>query len=620
MVAVKKSALVFLITELYYWQIQVSAVCSNNPTYLYTNDYHNEGKSCKWVENKEDRREKFCKLEEVHENCPITCGICCEDDQFFHFEDIGGEDVHCKWITDNSERKDKWCSESFNGKMIRDSCPYSCDQCTLPHISVLPTAFPSADHCHDDSSYMDENGESCESINYNEELRSTLCQLDEVNKSCPTSCGECCEDDDHFTFNVDDKTHDCDWISTAMLARHWDHNICTTLKGMNDMLVGNACPRSCNKCRDNESLHPTNYPTMTPIHDHCHNNDSFRFKGKSCNWIRHIETRRSSYCKYDDVKDNCPVTCGECCEDNDHYSFVIGDETMKCDGLLPAKATEKYCGKWINKKLVRNECAKSCNYCEGPPKLSEEPSSIPYTLPTSSPSNDPSSAPFETPYLPCLNDNSYRYESKAKKSCKWIKENEERRLTLCELDEVKAGCPVLCGECCRNNELYRHDSNEKKSCEWIKRMDETYLCNVEEVKDNCPSMCGECCMDDNEYTFGVDGVTRDCNWLSQQILAHAPRHWWDENMCNELSNGKKVRDGCTKSCNACGTPPIETLSPSKDPTSNPSASPSSAPTASPSSVPTASPSSAPTASPSSAPTENPSSTPSNKPTISVPQQ
>jgi len=419
MVAVKKSALVFLITELYYWQIQVSAVCSNNPTYLY-NDYQNEGKSCKWVENKEDRRERLCKLEEVHENCPITCGICCEDDQFFHFEDIGGEDVHCKWITDNSERKDKWCSESFNGKMIRDSCPYSCDQCSLPHISVLPTSLaPSpeptplvtsskstnvpahdhclnnklyrykgkscnwirnekdrstycqnnevkencpitcgecckddhhytfyadtlavtcdwlstattgeycnkwmngkmirngcpescdicvtSDHCHDDSSYMDENGESCESINSNEELRSTLCQLDEVNKSCPTSCGECCEDDDHFTFNVDDKTHDCDWISTAMLARHWDHNICTTSKGMNDMLVGDACPRSCNKCR-------------TPIHDHCHNIDSFRFKGElSCNSIGHIETRRSSYCRYDDVKDNCPVTCGECTEDN----------------------------------------------------------------------------------------------------------------------------------------------------------------------------------------------------------------------------------------------------------------------------------------------------------------
>ena len=86
---------------------------------------------------------------------------------------------------------EKYCNKWMNGKKIRNVCPVSCNYCAGPPgvSSDAPTPFTN-DHYHENGLYIDKNDEPCESMNDNDELRSTFCQLDEVNKGFPTTCGE----------------------------------------------------------------------------------------------------------------------------------------------------------------------------------------------------------------------------------------------------------------------------------------------------------------------------------------------------------------------------------------------------------------------------------------------
>merc|ERR1740124_929071 len=385
-----------------------------------------------------------------------------------------------------------------------------------------------------------------------------LCNVEEVKDNCPSMCGECCMDDNEYTFGVDGVTRDCNWLSQQILAhspRHWwEENMCNEL--LNGKKVRDGCTKSCRACgsppietlppskdptsnptaspssaptaspsvapTENPSSTPsttpsTTSPTPSPSNDpssppsstpsnkptefHCHNNDSFRhneFEKKSCKWIRFKAQRRATYCQDAEVLFNCPITCGECCEDNSHYSFEVNNKQVKCDWLTPQRA-EDYCDKWLGKKgdekMVRDGCPKACDYCEGPPNMPsaspsssptaspssaptaspsvapiENPSSTPTTTPsttspTPSPSNDPSAAPSSTPSnkpteFHCHNNDSFRHNDNEKMSCKWIRFKDQRRATYCQDAEVLFNCPITCGECCEDNSHYSFEVSE----------------------------------------------------------------------------------------------------------------------------------------------------------------
>ena len=44
--------------------------------------------------------------------------------------------------------------------------------------------------------------------------------------------------------------------------------------------------------------------------------------GKSCRWVRNKPVRRQNQCAREEVRVNCPQSCGLCCMDDPFYSFT----------------------------------------------------------------------------------------------------------------------------------------------------------------------------------------------------------------------------------------------------------------------------------------------------------
>jgi len=572
--------------------------------------------SCKWIRFKDQRRATYCQDAKVLLNCPITCGECCEDNSHYTFEvsEVDNKQVKCDWLT--PQTADKYCGKSSwsNGKMVRDGCPRSCDYCEGPPNmpSVVPTVSPSSTptaspsvmptgnpmgapsatpsstpfgdngniHCHNLDTYRHEGDQdkTCEWIRNEETRRSQLCQLDDVFHNCPISCGQCCADDHHYIF---DNGSRCDWLVTLQPAQLAEE--CS--KSDNGKIVRVACPEACGHCLD------------VPTESHCHDIDTYRHNDNdemSCKWIRSTDERRSTYCQDTEVLSYCPITCGECCEDNSHYTFEVSlGITQNCDWLTSA-TTDEYCGKSFNGKMVREGCPLSCNYCNTPQ---------------------------------CKNNDLYRYDNVDQKSCKWIARTDSDT-DLCQHKEVQDNCPIVCGICCEddaeylfrdnqvyvgcnsisnttetrhdahddgicgewksgrmvrdacpkacnvceevlsahrkmqiitspslpapissiapttepchNNDLYRYPGDEKKSCKWIRNRDvrrEKY-CQDNEVKRQCPITCGECCEDNEHYSFLVGTKLESCEWLSPST---------SKTYCEKYM----VRDACPRSCGTC---------------------------------------------------------------------
>jgi len=252
------------------------------------------------------------------------------------------------------------------------------------------------------------------------------------------------------------------------------------------------------------------------IYQACKNNDSYLYMGsignrnlhddhgddKDCKWIRYKEDRRLAYCNVDEVVDNCPLSCGECCEDRLDYTFRVNGTSESCDWLstVTEDVAEDYCGKWRNGRMIRDGCPKSCNYCV------DVSTRAPTASPTASPTIAPSPIPFTLTSQDCKNDDTYRYTG--------------------------------------TNDLARHPHDV--SCKWIRNMEErrSQYCQLNEVVEACPISCGVCCEDDNSYNFMVDGSTRDCNWISTGTGS-------SQDSCDTYKNGRMVRDACPKSCGFC---------------------------------------------------------------------
>merc|ERR1711862_584682 len=140
---------------------------------------------------------------------------------------------------------------------------------------------------------------------------------------------------------------------------------------------------------------------------------------------------------------------------------------------------------------------------------SSVPSSIPTDLPTSSPSIAPSNTPSvypttsANPTITCKDDENYRYPYPPWEDvefCRWIRRDEDRRVTWCMEPGVHEGCPYTCG-------LY--------------------------------------CRDDPSYTFVANnGIERGCKWLSQKSDRQ-------DRYCDKYKNGSMVRYACPNTCNYC---------------------------------------------------------------------
>jgi len=97
-----------------------------------------------------------------------------------------------------------------------------------------------------------------------------------------------------------------------------------------------------------------------------------RDQKKTCRWIQLNENRRNKLCKYVEVHDNCPHTCGVCCENIPWHEIETSDGGKKnCEWIAQKKwRKETYCGvhinnRWAkeNNRMVKDACQVACDFC-----------------------------------------------------------------------------------------------------------------------------------------------------------------------------------------------------------------------------------------------------------------
>jgi len=290
----------------------------------------------------------------------------------------------------------------------------------------------------------------------------------------------------------------------------------------------------------------------------CVDDHDYNYDGKknhNCVWIARKENRRQSLCLKKKVAQSCPVTCGICCQDDRKFKFKLkSGKKEKCTFLVTKPKKKNWCDQISNKEIMIR------NACPKTCDACFDKVNAPTQSPTDAPTNLP------TPKPRCADSLTYVYEDNESQTCNWIRKG-TRRETLCLEEEVALGCPISCGVCCENN---------------------------------------------LNYSFTVNtGSVKKCRWL----YANEDRKM---DWCEEFSNGRKVKRGCPKVCDACF--PKITATPTAVPTFLPTSKPTIPPTEAPTKAPTETPTKAPTKAPvTTAPTKapiNPVNTPTISPTVS----
>jgi len=108
--------------------------CRDNIDYVYVDMVEFNSRTCSQISKLESSfRLKLCKIPQVSENCPFSCGTCCVDDPNFT---IGPNDASsCSWLTEGENRIAQYCENILeDGKMISYYCPKSCGTCFSAYL------------------------------------------------------------------------------------------------------------------------------------------------------------------------------------------------------------------------------------------------------------------------------------------------------------------------------------------------------------------------------------------------------------------------------------------------------------------------------------------------------
>lgn len=269
-----------------------------------------------------------------------------------------------------------------------------------PSATALPTLFPTDFVCKNNESF-EFDLRTCQKIALSDD-RLQVCANPEVERNCPIACSVCCEDDELYLFRVNSgKIKSCAWIARAEVRLQY----CNSWR--NGKMVRLACPKTCNYCPPYENSSPfavstksqpslgpsvepsakspTTSPTTSPsalssttlvngpssTSLTCKNNYSFSYqawsggKFRSCSNISLKEKRRVRLCKVGEVQDNCPITCGRCCQDDESFRFITNlGKTKPCKWIgLNARRKEKYCNTLIGQISIKEACPVTCDAC-----------------------------------------------------------------------------------------------------------------------------------------------------------------------------------------------------------------------------------------------------------------
>lgn len=184
----------------------------------------------------------------------------------------------------------------------------------------------------------------------------------------------------------------------------------------------------------------------------------------------------------------------------------------------------------------------------------------------------------------CFDNSDFRYQNDMNRDCSWVARHEPRCSLTWEGQELLEHCPDACGRChtdndndngddsCIDDPVFQFMNNNEKNCNWV-GMNPEKRCSLKwrtiPLAQYCPQMCGGCpsgknnnndsspsspCEDAQDLQFR-DNSNFGCEWVSRKI----------ERRCDVYWLGKKLKEHCPVSCDAC---------PSTAPSSAPSSSPS----------------------------------------------
>jgi Arylsulfatase A and related enzymes len=113
------------------------------------------------------------------------------------------------------------------------------------------------------------------------------------------------------------------------------------------------------------------------------------------------EAQRVEFCQMEEVRLNCPLTCGLCCEDDPTFLFPRFNGRYAGCGWLSGNQVriDNNCDLLYSGTYVWSACPLTCGRC--PAYVNLSPSTQPSDLPSSSPTHPPSHVPSVTPtHLP----------------------------------------------------------------------------------------------------------------------------------------------------------------------------------------------------------------------------
>jgi tetratricopeptide (TPR) repeat protein len=228
------------------------------------------------------------------------------------------------------------------------------------------------------------------------------------------------------------------------------------------------------------------------------NNQTFVIDGNNCFKLRFNYKDRKPLCHKEEVRNECPQSCGLCCANDPNYVFNTDDAVPRnCEWLGRNENSEflSYCDEHKNGRMVKDACPESCNFCM--------PSVETVTTPPPAES-PPTVSPSPTMDLlgTCVENHDFQItHDGADYSCKSIRNKEDIRLALCPTPDVRVACPISCGLCCADDESYMFETplKNQRGCEWINNKLETTkkkLCLKHRldrfIYDACAKTCHSC--------------------------------------------------------------------------------------------------------------------------------
>jgi len=316
-----------------------AAQCLNDFDYV-SNVLGNPDADCQWIGWRENRRNNYCVYEEVHQYCPQICGDCCEDDRTYKYKVPGVGEKHCWYLTtlDAVARENK-CNEWRNKKNIRAGCPKTCDQCRTLIEAQVPTALPT--DAPSESPTTSPSTESPSTSSAPSESPTTAAPSESPSTSAPTK-------------NPTDYPTATPTTSPPTVSNHpigSPTESPTDYPTVTPTTSPPTTPLPTPLCQDNQKFLKNSFPYY----------DKFPF----CMWLRKKGERRSRRCREANISENCPFTCGQCCQDDPSYTFKNDQPvTVDCAWIDEKKNKRKYwCDKKISGKFVRDACPVTCDFC-----------------------------------------------------------------------------------------------------------------------------------------------------------------------------------------------------------------------------------------------------------------